>query len=153
MALPKPPGERVRRNTDQRQWRVLRRGAVAPPPMPGATSLTQRQRQVAQEYWDALWTEYGELFTMADRFPLARLCKLHARAQVGKRGLSAQAEGELRQLEAAFGGSPLGRLKLMVQVEDGAARGGDEDERPAGVVVDMGAQRARRARIERGEET
>jgi len=152
MALPKPPGERIRRNLDQRQWRQIQRGAVEVPPMPGASSLTRRQREVATEYWNTLWHEYGELYTPADRFPLARLCKLHARAMVSRRGLSAQAEGELRQLEAAYGCSPLGRLRLMVEVVDGEQMSSAETT-PAGVVVDMKAQRTRRARIERGAET
>lgn len=151
--LPKPPGERVRRNLDQRQWRQIQRGAVEVPPMPGAASLTRRQREVAEEYWRALWTELGALFSDADRFPLARLCRLHARAMASKRGLSAQAEGELRQLEAAFGVSPLGRLRLMVEVVDAEGAPGADSATPSGVVVDMRAQRARRARIERATET
>lgn len=141
---PKPEGMRERRNRDQRQWRTVTRGAVPIPPMPGETSLGRRQRAVAVEYWTALWTDLGEIYVDTDRHAIARLCRLHARSMVGR--LSAQAEGELRQLEAAFGGSPLARQRMMIRVVDpDASAPGDDDD--GGSVVDMEAQRARRARI------
>lgn len=143
--LPKPEGQRVRRNLGQKHWRTITRGAVPVPPMPGATSMTKRQREVAEEYWTELWTEYGELYTSADRFPLARLCRLHARAIVGRRGLSAQAEGELRQLEQAYAASPYGRQRLMVQVAEPTEPTARADDPAA--PVDLAAQRARRARL------
>ena len=151
MALPKPPGERERRNADQRKYRTITRGAVPAPPMPGAATLPRLERQVAEEYWRDLWADYGEIYTAADRHPIARLCRLHARSIAGRRGLSAQAEGELRQLENAYGASPVGRLKLMVIVKDpdGSAEG---DQHVDSVVVDMDAQRRRRERMRRGEE-
>lgn len=139
---PKPEGARVRRNLGQKQWRSLERGAVPVPSMPGATQIPPELRSLARAYWRALWTDYGALYTDADRHPLARLCRLHAQAMIGK--LGAQAQGELRQLEASFGSSPLGRARLQVQISTPQAPAGDEASAP----VDLAAQRERRARIQ-----
>jgi len=114
--LPKGDGQRVRRNLGQRQWTTLRRGVVKVPAMPGSTDLDADVRKVARAYWKALWTDLGEIYADSDRYPLARLCALHARVQLGKR-VGAQLQAELRQLEQAYGGSPLGRQRLMVKVE------------------------------------
>jgi len=145
---PAPPKEdgtssRVRRNLGQPQFRKVTRNAVPIPAMPGETTLTARRRQIAREYWNDLWADLGELYTNADRHPIARLCSLHSLAMVGK--LGAQAQGELRQLEAAFGGSAAARRKLMVVVVDqhGDAVGDGEPGEP----IDMNAHRERRAAI------
>lgn len=143
-AAPREDGtsSRVRRNLGQPQFRRVTRGKVKPPPMPGEANIRGVRRQIAVEYWNELWTDLGEMYTKADRFPIARLCVLHSLAMVGK--LGAQAQGELRQLEASFGGSPAARRKLwIVVVEDvtDAEDGGDD------APIDMESHRARRARI------
>jgi hypothetical protein len=144
-APPKADGtsSRQRRNLGQRQWRTITRGVVPIPPMPGETTLTKRRRQLATEYWTALWTDYGVLYTDSDRHPIARLCSLHSLAMLGK--LGAQAQGELRQLENNFGASPLARQRLQVQVQSAV----EADGKPAGddEPIDMAKQRERRARI------
>lgn len=140
--LPKPDGTRVRRNLGQKQWRTVERGAVPVPAMPGSSRLPADVKRAAQAYWKAIWTDLGAIYTDADRHPLSRMCVLHARVQLGQR-VGAQLQAELRQLEQAYGGSPLGRQRLMVQV---AVPEPDSGESSA-PVVDMAAQRERRKRI------
>jgi hypothetical protein len=138
---PKPEGMRVRRNAGQKNWVAIERGAVKAPPMPGATSIKDSaQRRLAQAYWKAIWADLGAIFTDADRFPLARLCKLHAQAMLGK--LGAQLQTELRQLEQSFGSNPIGRMRLMIQVVDAAE--GSTGTGPA--VADLAKVRERKAR-------
>lgn len=139
--MPKPEGQRVRRNLGQKQWRTLERGAVLVPEMPSELDAGPEVLAAARVYWTAIWTDLGQMFIDADRYPLARLCVLHARLALG---CDEKVEhSELRQLETAYGISPAARQRLMVQV---AVPEPVLDGPPADV-ADMQAQRERRARI------
>lgn len=139
---PKPEGKRQRRNLGQKSWTTLERGSVSPPPMPGATTIEDpSMRRTASAYWKALWSDLGQIYTDADRFALARICILHAQAMHGR--LGAQLQTELRQLEQSFGGSPIGRMRLMVQVRDAE----DVEETQGPKVASMDAARQRKARL------
>lgn len=143
--LPKPEG--ARRHPGKNQWRTLTRGAVPVPAMPGSSKLEPAVKRAAQQYWRTIWTDLGEMFTDADRFPLARLCVLDARVRVADRPPGAQLQAELRQLEQAYGVSALGRQRLMIHVQDtdGDAPGHSADV--ASMDEHRRRQRERRKRI------
>lgn len=141
MAFPKPPGQRVRQNRGQGRYAEASGAGV--PEMPGAGGLDPDVRLVALEYWGAIWSELGGMYLGVNRFPLARLCVLHARVQLGQR-VGAQLQSELRQLEVEHGVSPLGRRRLQWEV---ARATGESDPANAAPSTDELARRRERREV------
>ena len=123
-ATPKPPGQRVRRNKNQNEWRTLpaESGLKAP-------KLPYRKpawRKATRDKWERLWASpMASTFEEADRAGLERLAVLWEeieRGQVGNGRLSA-----VQVLEDRFGLSPKARRALQWEVSKGA----DVEEHPA----------------------
>ncbi len=131
-ATPKPPGQRVRRNREQSEWRQLPAGGRSGRAPKPRTSVVWGE--FGQAYWRALWSSpMAATYTEADVFPLTRLCSLvdrRERVEAGDPEVFAASsvdgevtvvrgfdgDGEIRQLEDRFGISPLARRRLQWEV-------------------------------------
>lgn len=119
-ATPKPPGQRVRVNAEQPQWRRLPADGRAgrAPALAGSSSLPK----AARDWWRDVWrSPMAAVFVEADVPALARACRLVAREVVGEASTGELAE--LRQLEDRFGLSPLARRRLQWEIEQSTGAG------------------------------
>lgn len=109
---PKPPGQRVRRNKDQREWVTLDGSKRKPPTLPTKKPAWLKS---TREWWKHLWASpMSSVYSEADLdslFRLARLKDLEARGELKISALSA-----LQTLEDRFGLSPKARQMLQWQV-------------------------------------
>ncbi|EHN09409.1 hypothetical protein PAI11_37430 [Patulibacter medicamentivorans] len=113
MALPKPPGQTRRRNLDQPNWTTLTDDDVPDevPEFPG-----RKPSVAALVYWTAIFTSpIGGILHDVDHFGIARLCRLHSKAEQGK--INGVELGELRQLEQMYGLSPWARRRLQWEID------------------------------------
>ncbi len=122
--LPKPPGQTRRRNLDQPTWTTLTTNDVPEdvPPFPG-----RKPSVAALAFWVAIWTSpIAGMLIEPDHFGVARLCRLHSKAEQGKAGVGEL--GELRQLEQLYGISPMARRKLQWEVERASGPGSAHEQ-------------------------
>lgn len=121
---PKPPGQRVRRNKDQKQWRGLPAGGrqgkppALPPKRPGWLKATRA-------WWATIWASPMAIAWLPADVPalvrLARLIEYDLRGDGEKETWS-----EIRQLEDRFGLSPKARRLLMWEVSNTPGQTPDE---------------------------
>lgn len=133
--LPKPPGQRVRRNAGQSQWSKLpgggRRDALPDLGLPAATPATEA-------WWAEVWASpMAAMFLDADVPGLRRLALLLEAVNLGD--LRTEILSEIRQLEDRYGLSPKARRALQWEV--GAA----EEAPPAAAPVARDRSRFLRA--------
>jgi hypothetical protein len=137
--LPKPPGQRVRRNLSQGSWRTLpaaedfKRPPTLPNRRPGWLKATR-------DWWKTLWASpMASTYVAADIEPLRRLAdlvELRNRGKLGGVGLTA-----MQQLEDRFGLSPKARRSLQWEIgrSDPEEETGPVSEVPKLRVIDGGA--------------
>lgn len=126
---PKPPGDRVRRNADQKGWVQPGPRVESAPPLPERF----RGEPEVQRWWDRVWSsEVAGAYLDVDVSALERGAMLVSEISSGE--FPASYLGELRQIEDRFGLTPAGRQRLMwMALRDGDA----EDEPDAAPVVDI----------------
>lgn len=125
---PKPPGDRVRRNADQKGW-----GSPGPRTGP-APELPDRFRGEpdVERWWKRVWgSEIAGAYLDVDVPALERGAMLVSEISSGE--FPASYLSELRNIEDRFGLSPAGRQRLMWMV----AREGDEPSEGQAPVVDI----------------
>jgi hypothetical protein len=121
---PKPPGQRVRRNLDQKKWKTL--PAARPfklPAVPRGWSATTRN------WWKLIWeSPMAAVWLESDVPALLRLGNLLELQTKGK--ISAIMVGEIRQIEDRFGLSPKSRhmLQWYIPQEAGDGTGDLQDD-------------------------
>jgi hypothetical protein len=114
-ATPKAPGERVRRNKDQPQWRTLPAAQKFRKPPARAT-----WSKPTRDWWAAIWrSPMASQWLESDVFELLYLGDL---MELPKK--SAEHYAEIRQLKDRFGLNPKARRGLMWHVP---LEGADED--------------------------
>lgn len=118
---PKPPGQRVRRNKNQQQWKTLpaSKPFKRPPLCPTSWSTATKK------WWKLIWeSPMASLWLESDVHALTRLGNLLELQAKGK--ISAIMIGEIRQIEDRFGLSPKSRrmLQWFVPLDDD----GDSDD-------------------------
>jgi len=117
--VPKPPGQRRRRNKAVKAEQLPAISAKATPILPDSDGLLERTR----EWWKTVWSSpMAAVFLEADVAALARLASLVNRVHRGES--SARLLGEIRALEDRFGLSPLARRRLQWEVDRAAAVAG-----------------------------
>lgn len=110
---PKPPGQRVRRNKDQREWVTLDGTARKPPALPAKKPTWLKS---TREWWKLLWASpMASVYLEADLDSLYRLARLKDREARGD--LKDTALSSLQRLEDQFGLSPKARQNLQWQVK------------------------------------
>jgi len=116
---PKPPGTRVRRNTDQPQWRSLTSDGKAK--APALPSKTPTWLKPTRDWWQAIWdSPMATAWLPSDVPVLVRLARI---VDLDNRGESTAATlSEARQLEDRFGLSPRARRLLQWDVTAAAQR-------------------------------
>ena len=113
--LPKPPGQRVRRNKEQKEWKQLPAdgSGLDAPPLP---EKDPDWRLETREKWERLWASpMATTFTEADRIALERMALLWDEISCGKTGggrLNA-----VQNLEDRFGISPKSRRQLQWEIK------------------------------------
>lgn len=125
-ATPKPPGQRVRRNRDQKQWRGLpaegRRGKA--PTLPAKRPAWLR---ATREWWTTIWASpMATAWLPADVPVLIRLARMVERELRGEAVVAELAE--MRQLEDRFGLSPRARRLLQWEVANAGVKADEEPE-------------------------
>ena len=116
--IPKPSGQRRRRNATSTTVSLPKAGRVGRPPKPH-TDIEWGEH--AKAYWTALWTSpMAAAYVKTDTFALTRLCSLvDERDRFQRAELeSFDGDAEIRQLEDRFGLSPLARRRLQWEIED-----------------------------------
>jgi hypothetical protein len=112
--LPKPPGQRVRRNKDQSTWKQLpEQGSNEPaPPLPTKKPAWLKSTRTK---WERLWASpMATTYVDADLIALERMALLWdeiARGNSGGGRLNA-----VQNLEDRFGISPKGRRQLQWEI-------------------------------------
>jgi hypothetical protein len=112
--LPKPPGQRVRRNKEQGSWKELpEQGSSSPaPPLP---TKKPAWRKSTRDKWEKLWASpMATAYVEADQVALERMAMLWDeidRGEVGNGRLSA-----VQKLEDQFGISPKARRALQWEI-------------------------------------
>ena len=125
MAPPrKPPGQRVRRNKDQPQWKML-------PAAPAATApdAPEHWSEQRKAWWASIWkSPMASLWIESDIFNLLDLGEM---MELPKK--SAEHHAEIRQMRAHYGLTPASRKSLMWSIpqEDEAT---EEAEKQASTV-------------------
>lgn len=113
--LPKPPGQRVRRNKDQSDWKQLPAGGsgLKAPPLP---TKKPAWLKATKDKWKRLWeSPMAITYVEADRIALERMALLWdeiARGNTGGGRLNA-----VQNLEDRFGISPKGRRQLQWEIK------------------------------------
>jgi hypothetical protein len=111
---PKPPGQRVRRNTDQKKWKTLPAAKTFKRPVaPRGWSASTKN------WWKLIWeSPMAAIWLESDVPALTRLGNLLELQAKGK--ISAIMVGEIRQIEDRFGLSPKSRhmLQWYIPLED-----------------------------------
>jgi hypothetical protein len=112
MTIPKPPGQRRRRNAGQHQWQELpaegRRGVA--PPLPDANWLP-----TTLDWWRVIWrSPMSAVWLDADRDGLVRLAQLRDAQHRGE--LPVSALGQMTTLEDRFGLNPRARRSLQWEI-------------------------------------
>ena len=113
--LPKPPGQRVRRNKDQSEWKQLPAGGsgLTAPKLPAKKPPYLKS---TKDKWVRLWeSPMAITFTEADRIPLERMATLWD--EIARGDTSAGKLGAVQQLEDRFGLSPKGRRQLQWEIK------------------------------------
>lgn len=83
--------------------------------------------KATRSWWKALWcSPMGQMFDDMDRFPLARLAALREQVAAQERPQAALLT-EIRNLESAFGLSPVARARLRWRIVEPDDRGGTVD--------------------------
>lgn len=115
---PKAPGQRVRRNKDQAQWRSLQEpGAVKAPPLPAKSPVWLKE---TREWWKTIWASpMAAVWLPSDVAVLVRLARIIEADNRGEAAASMLAEA--RQLEDRFGLSPRARRLLQWEVAKASA--------------------------------
>lgn len=118
--LPKPPGQRVRRNAGQGQWSKLPGGARREDrPELGLGDVVP----ATAAWWDEVWSSpMAAMYLDADVPGLRRLAALLDLTYRGD--ARADLMSEIRQLEDRFGLSPKARRSLQWEI---SAAGGEEE--------------------------
>lgn len=119
---PKPPGQRVRRNKDQQNWKQLPAAKrFKPPTAPTKWSASTKR------WWKLIWdSPMSSMWVESDTHALLRLGDLLDLQSKGK--ISAIMVGEIRQIEDRFGLSPKSRRTLMWHIPVEGADEGDGDD-------------------------
>lgn len=126
-ALPKPPGQRVRRNKDQPAYRQLpaegRKGKA--PPLPRKKPAW---RKSTRDRWATLWASpMATTYLDADLPALHRLAHLWDETErVGVGEMSPGALSQITALEDRYGLSPKGRRQLQWEIAQGDTAEGAE---------------------------
>lgn len=113
--LPKPPGQRVRRNKEQKEWKQLPAdgSGLEAPPLPEKDPDWLPE---TGEKWGRLWASpMATTFTEADRIALERMALLWdeiSRGNTGGGRLNA-----VQNLEDRFGISPKSRRQLQWEIK------------------------------------
>lgn len=105
--LPKPPGQRVRRNLDNPTWKHLApaKPFKTPPAARGWSASTKK-------WWKLIWeSPMRPMWLESDVPALIRLGHLLEIQATGK--ISAEMVAEIRQIEDRFGLSPKSRRQLQ----------------------------------------
>lgn len=119
--LPKPAGQRRRRNLAPRGVQLPIGGRKGPiPPLSGASELLPSSRALWRELWRSpmavTWLEI-------DAYPLRRMVSM---VDARERGDSSSSlASEIRQLEDRFGLSPIARRRLNYEISAAAANVAD----------------------------
>ena len=113
--LPKPPGQRVRRNKEQKEWKQLPAGGsgLTAPKLPTKKPTWLKS---TRDKWKRLWASpMATTFTEADRIALERMALLWdeiSRGNTGGGRLNA-----VQNLEDRFGISPKSRRQLQWEIK------------------------------------
>ena len=113
--LPKPPGQRVRRNKDQSEWKQLPAGGsgLKAPALPTKKPAWLKSTKTK---WERLWASpMATTFTDADGIALERMALLWD--EIARGDTSAGKLGAVQQLEDRFGLSPKGRRQLQWEIK------------------------------------
>lgn len=112
--MPKPPGQRVRRNLDAPTWKHLE------PAKPFKTPAASRAWSAStKKWWKLIWESPMRPMWLESDVPalirLGNLLELEAKGRI-----SAEMVGEIRQIEDRFGLSPKSRrsLQWFIPLED-----------------------------------
>ncbi len=117
---PKPPGQRVRRNKDQPNWRSLPAASkFTPPDAPDVWSAETR------EWWRLVWA--SPMATLWIESDVPNLRALGDLMELPKK--SAEHYAEIRQMRAHYGLTPASRKSLMWHIPP--ADEGDAEAEPA----------------------
>jgi hypothetical protein len=120
---PKPPGQRVRRNVDQKQWVTL----PAAKPFKRPPTCPTRWSPATKKWWKLIWeSPMAAVWLESDIHALTRLGNLIELQAKGK--ISAIMVGEIRQIEDRFGLSPKSRRMLQLHIPVDDAKDGDDLE-------------------------
>lgn len=101
---PKPPGQRIRRNKDAPQWKML---AAAPPA--NAPAAPDHWSPLRKDWWASIWrSPMAAMWIESDVFNLLDLGEM---MELERK--SAEHYGEIRQKLAHYGLTPAARKTLM----------------------------------------
>jgi len=113
--VPKPPGQRRRRNAGQAQWRELPAGGRSgpAPELPGEEWLPS-----TVEWWATIWASpMATVWEDADLDSLVRLARMRDEFHRGE--LPVSAFSAMQALEDRFGLSPKARRALQWEISRG----------------------------------
>ena len=113
--LPKPPGQRVRRNKDQSQWKQLpEQGSDLPAPELPEKKPAWLKSTITK--WERLWASPMAItFVEADQLALERMALLWD--EIARGDTSPGKLGAVQGLEDRFGLSPKGRRQLQWEIK------------------------------------
>lgn len=127
--LPKPKGQRTRRNAGQSQWQML--AAESSVVAPGLPAKGSGWLPATSEWWDTIWASpMASAWLDADVDGLVRLAWL--KDDFARGDAPATALPAMQQLEDRFGLSPKARRALQWEVSREQVA---SDERPSLAVV------------------
>jgi hypothetical protein len=110
--LPKPPGQRARRNKDTVPWQVIELQEMSQPELPEGRPWCQETRD-----WWALWggSAQGKYFGPTDWAALLDTARIHHAYWTSEGRAMLDHAAELRLELARFGAAPADRLRLRIQ--------------------------------------
>lgn len=109
---PKPPGQRVRRNKDQPQWKTLPAARPFTPP-----DAPEQWSEATRDWWERIWA--SPMATLWIDSDVPNLLGLGDLMELPKK--SAEHYAEIRQMRAHYGLTPASRKSLMWNITQAEA--------------------------------